>query len=67
MTYANPQAAGQTSGIDNPGMGSAGAISQAPSAGFVAGGVGGNQATQLSDYKIIRRKCPQVYRRIRRY
>jgi ribonucleoside-diphosphate reductase alpha chain len=55
MTYANPQAAGQTSGIDNPGMGSAGAISQAPSAGFVAGGVGGNQATQLSDYKIIRR------------
>ena len=55
MTYANPQAAGQTSGIDNPGMGSAGAISQTPSAGFVAGGVGGNQATQLSDYKIIRR------------
>jgi len=55
MTYANPQAAGKTSGIDNPGMGSAGAISQAPSAGFVAGGVGGNQATQLSDYKIIRR------------
>jgi ribonucleoside-diphosphate reductase alpha chain len=55
MTYANPQAAGQTSGIDHPGMGSAGAISQAPSAGFVAGGVGGNQATQLSDYKIIRR------------
>lgn len=55
MTYANPQAAGQTSGIDHPGMSSAGAISQAPSAGFVAGGVGGNQATQLSDYKIIRR------------
>ena len=55
MTYANPQAAGQTSGVDHPGMGSAGAISQTPSAGFVAGGVGGNQATQLSDYKIIRR------------
>ncbi|WP_353202678.1 ribonucleoside-diphosphate reductase subunit alpha [Polynucleobacter sp.] len=55
MTYANPQAAGQTSGIDHPGMSSAGAISQTPSAGFVAGGVGGNQATQLSDYKIIRR------------
>jgi ribonucleoside-diphosphate reductase alpha chain len=55
MTYANPQAAGQTSGIDHPGMSPAGAISQTPSAGFVAGGVGGNQATQLSDYKIIRR------------
>jgi ribonucleoside-diphosphate reductase alpha chain len=55
MTYANPQAAGQTSGIDHPGMSPTGAISQTPSAGFVAGGVGGNQATQLSDYKIIRR------------
>ncbi|WP_370624617.1 ribonucleoside-diphosphate reductase subunit alpha [Polynucleobacter sp. MWH-HuK1] len=33
----------------------AGAMNQAPSAGFVAGGVGGTQATQLSDYKIIRR------------
>jgi ribonucleoside-diphosphate reductase alpha chain len=30
-------------------------MNQAPSAGFVAGGVGGTQATQLSDYKIIRR------------
>jgi ribonucleoside-diphosphate reductase alpha chain len=30
-------------------------MNQAPSAGFVAGGVGGGQATQLSDYKIIRR------------
>ncbi|WP_371817447.1 ribonucleoside-diphosphate reductase subunit alpha [Polynucleobacter sp. AP-Nino-20-G2] len=30
-------------------------MNQAPSAGFVAGGVGGSQATQLSDYKIIRR------------
>jgi ribonucleoside-diphosphate reductase alpha chain len=30
-------------------------LSQTPSAGFVAGGVGGSQATQLSDYKIIRR------------
>ncbi|WP_370624776.1 ribonucleoside-diphosphate reductase subunit alpha [Polynucleobacter sp. MWH-Jannik1A5] len=36
-------------------MSPAGAINQAPSAGFVAGGVGGTQATQLSDYKIIRR------------
>jgi ribonucleoside-diphosphate reductase alpha chain len=36
-------------------MGGAGAMNQTPSAGFVAGGVGGNQATQLSDYKIIRR------------
>jgi ribonucleoside-diphosphate reductase alpha chain len=30
-------------------------MTQNPSAGFVAGGVGGTQATQLSDYKIIRR------------
>ncbi|WP_370625141.1 ribonucleoside-diphosphate reductase subunit alpha [Polynucleobacter sp. AP-Capit-er-40B-B4] len=36
-------------------MSPAGAMNQAPSAGFVAGGVGGTQATQLSDYKIIRR------------
>jgi ribonucleoside-diphosphate reductase alpha chain len=55
MTYANPQTAGQASGANNPGMSPAGAINQAPSAGFVAGGVGGTQATQLSDYKIIRR------------
>ena len=55
MTYANPQAAGQPSGANNPGMSPAGAINQTPSAGFVAGGVGGTQATQLSDYKIIRR------------
>jgi len=55
MTYANPQTAGQATGTNNPGMSPAGAINQAPSAGFVAGGVGGTQATQLSDYKIIRR------------
>jgi len=55
MTYANPQTAGQAAGANNPGMSSAGGLNQAPSAGFVAGGVGGNQATQLSDYKIIRR------------
>ena len=55
MTYANPQTAGQPTGANNPGMSPAGAINQAPSAGFVAGGVGGGQATQLSDYKIIRR------------
>jgi ribonucleoside-diphosphate reductase alpha chain len=30
-------------------------MSQTPSAGFIAGGIGGGQATQLSDYKIIRR------------
>jgi len=54
MTYANPQA-GQSAGANNPGMSSAGAVNQAPSASFVAGGVGGTQATQLSDYKIIRR------------
>ena len=55
MTYANPQTAGQQAGSNNPGMSPAGAINQAPSASFVAGGVGGTQATQLSDYKIIRR------------
>jgi ribonucleoside-diphosphate reductase alpha chain len=55
MTYANPQTAGQPTGANNPGMGPAGVINQTPSAGFVAGGVGGSQATQLSDYKIIRR------------
>ena len=55
MTYANPQTAGQPAGTNNPSLNPAGALSQAPSAGFVAGGVGGNQATQLSDYKIIRR------------
>ena len=55
MTYANPQTAGQVPGTNNPGMNPAGAIHQTPSASFVAGGVGGTQATQLSDYKIIRR------------
>jgi ribonucleoside-diphosphate reductase alpha chain len=55
MTYANPQTAGQTAGTNNPGMNPSEVMNQAPSAGFVAGGVGGGQATQLSDYKIIRR------------
>jgi len=55
MTYANPQTAGQAAGTNNPGMSPGGAVNQAPSASFVAGGVGGSQATQLSDYKIIRR------------
>lgn len=55
MTYANPQTAGQQTGANNPGMSPAGAINQTPSASFVTGGVGGTQATQLSDYKIIRR------------
>ena len=55
MTYANPQAAGQTTGTNNPGISSSESMNQAPSAGFVAGGIGGGQATQLSDYKIIRR------------
>jgi ribonucleoside-diphosphate reductase alpha chain len=55
MTYANPQAAGQTAGTNNPGISSSESMNQAPSAGFVAGGIGGGQATQLSDYKIIRR------------
>ncbi len=55
MTYANPQTAGQTAGTNNPGMHPSESMNQTPSAGFVAGGVGGGQATQLSDYKIIRR------------
>ncbi len=55
MTYANPQTADQQSGVANQGLNPSGPVSQAPSAGFVAGGVGGAQATQLSDYKIIRR------------
>lgn len=54
MTYTNQSAAeahlGQPSG-GNPTAN----MTQSPSAGFVAGGVGGTQATQLSDYKIIRR------------
>jgi len=54
MTYADPQ--GALTGIagnfvgTNPGL-----ASQAPSAGFVAGGVGAASQVQLSDYKIIRR------------
>ena len=55
MTYANPQTAGQTAGANHSGLNPEGMVNQAPSAGFIAGGVGGNQATQLSDYKIIRR------------
>jgi ribonucleoside-diphosphate reductase alpha chain len=55
MTFANPQAAGQTAGTNNPGISSSESMNQSPSASFVAGGVGGGQATQLSDYKIIRR------------
>jgi ribonucleoside-diphosphate reductase alpha chain len=52
MTYADPQATGATS---NPFAGQPGQVNQNPSEAFVAGGVGGTQATQLSDYKIIRR------------
>ena len=55
MTYSNPQTAAQAAGTNNSGMNPSEAMNQAPSAGFVAGGVGGSQATQLSDYKIIRR------------
>ncbi|MBU3597205.1 ribonucleoside-diphosphate reductase subunit alpha [Polynucleobacter sp. AP-Basta-1000A-D1] len=55
MTFANPQAAGQTAGTNNLGISSSESMNQSPSASFVAGGVGGGQATQLSDYKIIRR------------
>jgi ribonucleoside-diphosphate reductase alpha chain len=53
MTYADPQATGQTT---SPFAGqTTGQVNQQPSEGFIAGGVGSAQATQLSDYKIIRR------------
>ncbi|MFM1805931.1 MAG: hypothetical protein RL212_190, partial [Pseudomonadota bacterium] len=53
MTYADPQATGQTT---SPFAGQpTGQVNQQPSEGFIAGGVGSAQATQLSDYKIIRR------------
>ena len=52
MTYADPQATGE---ITKPFAGQPGQVNQNPSEAFIAGGVGGTQATQLTDYKIIRR------------
>lgn len=54
MTYTN-QSAAETQPGQQSGGSAAANMTQSPSAGFVAGGVGGSQATQLSDYKIIRR------------
>ena len=54
MTYTNQSAAETQLGQQSSGNATAN-MTQSPSAGFVAGGVGGAQATQLSDYKIIRR------------
>jgi ribonucleoside-diphosphate reductase alpha chain len=54
MTYINQSAAETQLGLPSGGNPTAN-MTQNPSAGFVAGGVGGTQATQLSDYKIIRR------------
>jgi ribonucleoside-diphosphate reductase alpha chain len=54
MTYTNQSAAETQLGLPSGGNPTAN-MTQSPSAGFVAGGVGGTQATQLSDYKIIRR------------
>ncbi|MEY2662096.1 MAG: hypothetical protein RIQ35_413 [Pseudomonadota bacterium] len=54
MTYTNQSAAEAQLGQPSGGNPTAN-MTQSPSAGFVAGGVGGTQATQLSDYKIIRR------------
>ena len=53
MSYADPNTVGQpqSAPLGNLGM----PATQTPSAGFVAGGVGSQQATQLTDYKIIRR------------
>ncbi len=55
MTFADPQAAGQMGTSKPGGINPVGNLTQTPSANFVAGGVGVTQATQLSDYKIIRR------------
>jgi ribonucleoside-diphosphate reductase alpha chain len=55
MTFADPQAAGQMGTSKQGGINPVGNLTQTPSANFVAGGVGVAQATQLSDYKIIRR------------
>jgi ribonucleoside-diphosphate reductase alpha chain len=55
MTFADPQATGQMGTIRQGGTNPAGNLTQPPSANFVSGGVGLAQATQLSDYKIIRR------------
>ncbi len=55
MTFADPQAAGQMGTSKPGGINPVGNLTQTPSANFVAGGVGVAQATQLSDYKIIRR------------
>ena len=52
MTYADPQATGE---IMKPFAGQPGQVNQNPSEAFIAGGVGSAQATQLTDYKIIRR------------
>ena len=54
MTYTNQSAAETQLGLPSGGNPTVN-MTQNPSAGFVAGGVGGTQATQLSDYKIIRR------------
>jgi ribonucleoside-diphosphate reductase alpha chain len=54
MTYTNQSAAETQLGLPS-GSNPTANMTQNPSAGFVAGGVGGTQATQLSDYKIIRR------------
>lgn len=54
MTYTNQSAAETQLGLPAGGNPTAN-MTQNPSAGFVSGGVGGTQATQLSDYKIIRR------------
>ena len=55
MSFANPQSAGLASNHPATGLNPGTPISQTPSAGFIAGGVGAGQTTQLSDYKIIRR------------
>jgi len=55
MTFADPH--GNLVGINTyPTSNNPNAVTnQAPSAGFIAGGVGAANPVQLSDYKIIRR------------
>jgi ribonucleoside-diphosphate reductase alpha chain len=55
MTYADPNAAGLSQSFVSGGLTPSIPSTQDSSANFVAGGVGSQQATQLSDYKIIRR------------
>ena len=53
MTYLDPQ--GFVPSANLPGGAFGSQITQTPSESFISGGIGGSVATQLSDYKVIRR------------